>query len=58
MFGWFGGFPWKIADVITSECSDHVIRFCGALRDLVPCAQFKKREKHPCRSLTFSEVAG
>ena len=26
----------------------------GALRDLVPCAQFKKREKHLWKSLTFS----
>ena len=31
---------------------------CGALHDLVPCAQFKKREKHPWRSVTFSKVAG
>ena len=31
---------------------------CGALRDLVPCTQFKKREKHPWRSVTFSKVAG
>ena len=31
---------------------------CGALRDLVPCAQFKKREKHPWRSVTFNKVAG
>ena len=30
---------------------------CGALRDLVPCAQFKKREKHPSRSVNFSKVA-
>ena len=30
----------------------------GALRDLVPCAQFKKREKHPWRSNTFSKAAG
>ena len=30
----------------------------GALRDLAPCAQFKKREKHPWRSVTFSKVAG
>ena len=29
-----------------------------ALRDLVPFVQFKKREKHPWRSVTFSEVAG
>ena len=27
---------------------------CGALRDLVPFAQFKKREKHPWSSVTFS----
>ena len=31
---------------------------CGALRDLVPLAQFKKREKHPWRSVNFSKVAG
>ena len=30
---------------------------CGALRELVPCAQFKKREKHPWSSVTFSKVA-
>ena len=29
-----------------------------ALRDLVPFAQFKKREKHTWRSITFSKVAG
>ena len=34
------------------------IQMCGALRVLVPCAQFKKREKHPWRSVTFSKVAG
>ena len=27
------------------------------LRDLVPFVQFKKREKHPWRSVTFSKVA-
>ena len=27
-----------------------------ALRDLVPFVQFKKREKHPWRSITFSKV--
>ena len=31
---------------------------CGALRDLAPFVQFKKREKHPWRSVTFSKVAG
>ena len=30
---------------------------CGALRDLVPFAQFKKREKHPWKSVNFSKVA-
>ena len=27
------------------------------LRDLVPFAQFKKREKHPWKSVTFSKAA-
>ena len=27
--------------------------YCDALRDLAPFAQFKKREKHPWRSVTF-----
>ena len=31
---------------------------CGALFDLVPFVQFKKREKHPWRSVTSSKVAG
>ena len=30
----------------------------GALRDFVPFVQFKKREKHPWGSVTFSKVAG
>ena len=30
----------------------------GALRDLVPFAQFEKREKQPWRSVNFSKVAG
>ena len=30
----------------------------GALRDLVPFAQIKRREKHPQRSITFSKVPG
>ena len=29
-----------------------------ALRDLVPFVRFKKREKHPRSSVTFSKVAG
>ena len=31
---------------------------CDVLRDLVLFVQFKKREKHPLRSITFSKVAG
>ena len=31
---------------------------CGALRDLVPFVQFKKRGKRPWRSVNFSKVAG
>ena len=30
---------------------------CDALRDLVAFVQFKKREKHPWRSVNFSKVA-
>ena len=31
---------------------------CDAILDLVPIVQFKKREKHPWRNVTFSKVAG
>ena len=31
---------------------------CDALHDLVSIVQFKKREKHPWKSVTFSKVAG
>ena len=30
---------------------------CGALRDLVPFVQFKKREKHPWRSVKWYQIA-
>ena len=29
---------------------------CDALHDLVRSVQFKKREKHPWRSVTFSKI--
>ena len=35
-----------------------VIKHFDVLRDLVPFVQFKKREKYPWRSVTFSKVAG
>ena len=31
---------------------------CDALFDLVSFVQFKKREKHPWKSVNFSKVAG
>ena len=33
------------------------LRIRDALRDLLPFAQFKKREKHPSRSVSFRKVA-
>ena len=33
------------------------LHICDALRDLVPFVQFKKREKHPWKDVTFSKVA-
>ena len=30
---------------------------CGALRDLVAFVQFKKREKHPWRSVNASHIS-
>ena len=33
------------------------IQICDALRDLVPFVQFKQREQHPWRSVTFSKVS-
>ena len=35
-----------------------VLLICDVLRGLVPFVQFKKREKHPWRSVTCSKVAG
>ena len=34
----------------------YILFLCGALRDLVPSVQFRKREKHPWRRVTFSIV--
>ena len=38
-----------------SNLSKHV-NMCDALRDLVPFVQFKKREKHPWKSVTFRKL--
>ena len=37
---------------------DEAFPICDILRVLVTFVQFKKREKHPWRSVTFSKVAG
>ena len=34
-----------------------MMKICDAFHDLVPFIQFKKREKHPWRNVTFSKVA-
>ena len=51
--------------ILPFECFEKAVMFCyskmlkcGALHDLVPFVQFKKREKHPWRSVNFSKVAG
>ena len=43
---------------VKSFSNQYKIENCGALSDLVPFVQFKKREKHPWRSVNFSKVAG
>ena len=35
-----------------------ILFICDALHDLTPFVESKKREKHPCRSVTFSKVVG
>ena len=56
MFVCFGVFTvFSLEAVVTN-----IFRFLiyDALRDLVLFVQFKKREKHPWRSVSFSKVAG
>ena len=40
------------------KLSEELYSNCDALRNLVPLVQFKKREKHPWRNVSFSKVAG
>ena len=47
---WF----WEIVKIFSA----FTFSICGALRDLVLFVQFKKREKHPQRSVNFSKAAG
>ena len=52
-------FLYKIQNMAeTSQLIFATYNICDVLRDLVSFAQFKKREKHPWRSATFSKVAG
>ena len=37
---------------------DSTMIICDVLRNFEPFVLFKKREKHPWRSATFSKVAG
>ena len=51
---------WKIDHLWSFNfqiCSSHH-NICDALRNLVPFVQFKKREIHPWRCVTFRKVAG
>ena len=48
---------WKNKRVGTLIKDPRVSEHCNVLRDLVPFVQFKKREKHPWRTVTFSKVA-
>ena len=43
---------------IFDRCQSMIKIHCDALRNLVPFVQFKKCEKHPWRSITFSKVVG
>ena len=51
---------WKIKDAEGNICSGAFIYepICDVLRNLIPFVQFKKREKHPWRSVHFSKVTG
>ena len=38
--------------------STYMVLLCDALSDMASFVQFKKRERFPWRSVTFSKVAG
>ena len=49
---------WKVVFIYSNYGgSSFLFCNCGALRDLVPFVQFKKREKHPWSSVNFSKPA-
>ena len=50
-------FVWRKFSTDPIEDYRMSLHICGVLRDFVTCAQFKKREKHPWRSVTFGKNA-
>ena len=52
-------YEYKVIRYVIGFCACNVLTafIFGALRDLVPFLQFKKREKHPWRSVNFSKVS-
>ena len=44
--------------MVTWSLKISTFSICGALRDLVPLVQFKKRGKYPWMSVSFSKVVG
>ena len=50
--------PKQLITNLFRESANPQSYICGALRDLAPFVQFKKREKHPWTSVNFSKVAG
>ena len=44
----------KLETIGCKCCLNIASVICDALRDLIPFVQFKKREKHPWRSVNFS----
>ena len=48
----------KAIELLQKVKSNQNKLICGAFRDLVAFVQFKKREKHPWKSVNFSKVAG
>ena len=47
-----------MSDITKTLPKTELKHICDALHDLVPFVQFKKREKHPFRTVNFSKVAG
>ena len=49
---------WSFCGIGAKRVKPYMIMIYEALRNLVPFKQFKKREKHPRRNVTFSKVTG